>query len=154
MDESTAAFLQGGCALIIGTVGDDGEPRASRGWGLTIVEDDPLTIRLLLTGDDEVTVEHLRGSGRVAITAADVPTLRSVQLKGRALTVEDGTAEDWARAQRFMDAFFGDVNASDGTPRRVVDRVVPTGVAAATVVVDDVYDQTPGPTAGSRLAGR
>ena len=82
-----------GCALVIGTVGPDGSPHASRGWGLTLTPATASPVRLLLDAGDAVTLANLRreGDGRVAITGADVVTLRSFQLKGRVVAI-DGLA--------------------------------------------------------------
>src|SRR5690348_15035388 len=100
------AFLESGCSTIIGTVDRDGAPHAGRAWGLDVEGDD---LRVLIDAHDELTVQHLADLGAVAITAANVPTLRSVQLKGRSLGVEEGGEADEERAARFCDAFFRDV---------------------------------------------
>jgi hypothetical protein len=40
----------------------------------------------------------------------------------------------------------------DGTPEELVWRMAPLDVVACLVAVAEVYDQTPGPVAGTRLA--
>ena len=50
----------------------------------------------------------------IAVTGADVRTLRSVQLKGTAHDLEPATAADLERSAAFCDAFFADVAATDG----------------------------------------
>ena len=83
-DPETQAFLHSGCGLLVATVSPDGEPHATRGWGLDIVElGPPAVVRVMLDADDERTLEHVVAGGAVAITAANVLTLRSLQLKGR-----------------------------------------------------------------------
>ncbi|HEX6418272.1 MAG TPA: hypothetical protein VFZ77_07240 [Acidimicrobiales bacterium] len=149
----TAELLEGGSALIVGVVAPGGEPVATRGWGLTLVPGGTLRARLLLADDDAEALGHLGAGARVAITAADVPTLRSVQIKGRSRGLQPATGDDRVRAAGYVEAFFGDIVANDGTPRAVLDRVVPRGYVACDVVVDEVFDQTPGPGAGAPLAG-
>jgi hypothetical protein len=151
LDAATAAFLEGGCALIVGTVDPEGAPRASRAWGLTVLPGEGTTLRVLVSTDDPATEANVRGGGRIAITAADVPTLRSMQLKGRVTGIEDGSDEDRARAARYMEAFFADINATDGTPVAVIERVTPSDVRAWSVEVEELFDQTPGPGAGAPL---
>jgi hypothetical protein len=153
LDAATAEFLEGGCALIVGAVAPDGEPHASRGWGLTVLSDDPLVCRLLLPADDAPGLAHLAADAPIAITAADVPTLRSLQLKGRSLRVEPADDEDAERADRYVTAFFGDIITVDRLPADRLERLRPPGYAACVVVIDEVYDQTPGPGAGARWAG-
>ncbi|MGZ4693887.1 MAG: pyridoxamine 5'-phosphate oxidase family protein [Acidimicrobiales bacterium] len=145
-------LLQSGCAAIVGTVGPDGYPHAGRAWGLDVVDAGRGTLRMLIDADDELTVDHLSGDGAVAITAANVPTLRSVQVKGRSLGVEPATAADDARAQRFCDEFFTDIVETDGTERILVERLVPLRYLVCHVQVEEIFDQTPGPSAGAPLA--
>ena len=83
------SVLEAGTSLIVGTVGEDGEPRATRAFALVVVDDAP-TVRVLISADDPVVVEHLR-TGRVAITAADVRTLHSVSLPGHWAAVMHST---------------------------------------------------------------
>lgn len=150
-DADTVAFLEAGCALIIGTVEPGGKPRSGRGWGLTLLDGQARRVRLLLDAEDEVTVANAAAGGAIAVTAADVLTLRSVQLKGRSAGLEPATDEDGARAERYCDKLFGDIAVTDGTPPEVSRRLVPVGYVACTIEVDEAYDQTPGPDAGRHL---
>ena len=151
----TAAFLEGGCAIIVGTVAADGEPRSNRGWALDVLRDGAddagIEVRLLLEAGDPVLRENVETTGHIAITAGNVQTLHSTQLKGRILTVEDATDADRERAQRYVDAFASDVVAVDRTPRELIVRMTPPEFFAITVAVSELYDQTPGPGAGARL---
>ena len=153
-DPQTTAFLETGCALIVGTVSPSGEPHAGRAWGLTVVEDGPTPqVRLLLDAEDLVTIDHVADGGAIAVTAASVRTLSSIQLKGHARASEDATPADEARAARYIEAFFGDIMDTDGTSPSLLQRFVPTGYLACTVEVLERFDQTPGPGAGARVGG-
>jgi hypothetical protein len=44
------------------------------------------------------------------------------------------------------------VVATDGTDRRLLERLVPLDFVACDVMIDELYDQTPGPGAGSAVA--
>ena len=153
-DHSTQALLKGGCALIVGTVASDGTPHASRGWGLSLAEAEARQVRLMLDFDDEVAAAHASAGAPVAITAADVPTLRSVQIKGTCVAVEPATDEDYETSARFREAFYTDIEENDGTPRAKLERLTPSRLVAVVVAVQDVYDQTPGPRAGSAMESR
>jgi len=117
-DPETTAFLETGCALLVATVLPDGEPFATRGWGLTVVDADRGEVRLLLDSQDTETIARLREGGRVACTATSVIDLRSVQLKGRGRGVGVATAADRERATAYTDAFFADVEAPTATSER------------------------------------
>lgn len=127
------------------TLDADGEPCASRAWGLTVISaDGPVRVRLLAT-------PGLVTSGRIAITGTDVPTLRSIQMKGSVVAAERGTHADALKLLHYTAAFYSDVEASDHVPRDLLDRMTPSELLALTVQVDELYDQTPGPRAGSCL---
>jgi hypothetical protein len=148
-DEDRTTFLESGCALILGTVLPDGGPHAGRGWGLTVLDDGQ--VRLLLDAEDVAMVDQAAAGGAIAITGASVRTLRSIQLKGSAVSVEAASVEDAARACRYCDAFFGDIVDTDGIDRALVERMMPLGYVACTVAIEHLFDQTPGPGAGARL---
>jgi len=139
-------FLHGGCALIVCTFYAEGEPYASRAWGLTVMcAEDAVRVRLLVTPD--VVAE-----GRIAITATDVPTLHSLQLKGRIAHVEPMTETDLAKFEQYTEDFYGDIERTDHIPRDLLERVRPREFLACTIVVDELYNQTPGPRAGTSVA--
>ncbi len=146
------SFLESGCALIVGTVDNDGAPLATRGWGLTVVpEADTDQLRLLLDADDHLARRNIAAGARIAITACSVPTLRSQQLKGRVVAADECDVRDRVRAERYCEAFYDDILQTDGTPRALTNRFTPARYFACTVAVDDIYDQTPGPEAGTRI---
>ncbi len=132
-------------------MGEDGEPYATRGWGLEVLSADATELRLLLYASDTRGRELLTPGRPIAITAGSVRTLESVQMKGTVVCVEDGTADDRARADRYCDAFFADVEEMDGTRRALLNRLRPDNVFAVVVRVDERYDQTPGPGAGTAI---
>jgi hypothetical protein len=151
-DEETRAFLESGCALIVATVDDDGEPHAGRLWGLDVLADGPGTVvRVLLDVDDLTTIDHAAARARIAVTATSVRTFHSMQLKGVARHLEAATEADDLRAHRYMDAFFLDIQETDGTPAELLERFEPRGFVACEVEVHDCFDQTPGPAAGARI---
>lgn len=147
IDSELAAFAADGRALIVGAVATDGEPHATRGWGLVV--DDDGTPAILLDGDDRRVQECLAPGRPLAVTAADVRTLESVQFKGTALGVEPPLPSDTEVVDHFIERFFGDIVATDGTDPDVLHRVVPSRFVRCRFECDAVYDQTPGPGAGA-----
>jgi hypothetical protein len=150
-DQETVALLESGCSISVATVGLDGAPHASRGFGLTVLSDGA-RVRLLLDADDRTTRANLAGEGAIAVTGVAVPTLRAVQFKGTANDpVATSDAGDLARAALHLESFFADVNRIEGTPIALLERLRPTAFAVCTITVAEVFDQTPGPGAGSPL---
>jgi hypothetical protein len=150
-DPELVTFLESGCALIVASVSDDGLPLAGRGWGVTVRPDAPGEIRLLLDAEDHAMRANLHAGAQIAITACAVPTLRSQQLKGRVVSLDEASNRDRNRADRYCEAFYQDILQTDGTPRGLTNGFTPARYYACNVAVDDVFDQTPGPTAGTRV---
>jgi len=150
IDEALRAFLERGCAMVVGTASADGAPHAQRAWGCSVVG--PGTVRVLLDRSDPVLREHIDAGGRIAVTSADVRDLRSVQLKGRVVAVEEEPRpDDLDRCHRHNDELFADIESADFFPRALTERMVPPGYLVAVVEVEELFDQTPGPGAGAQV---
>ncbi len=160
LDPEMEQFLHSGCALIIGIVSGDGEPFALRGWGLTVLGErapeptSSLRVRVLVDSQDPTATDLLETGCSIAITAANVITLRSVQLKGRVVAVEATTDADRAKQDDYTEQFFGDIVRSEQTPRSLLEGFRPLDIAPCIVRVDELFDQTPGPDAGARIQPR
>src|SRR3954470_3801059 len=94
------------------TVAADGEAHAGRAGGADVIGDGH--VRVLLDAADTGTIDNLTSTGAVALTATDVPTLRSMQMKGRLVGRRPGAPKAPPRPRRYCDAFFADVLSSDG----------------------------------------
>ena len=150
IDPEIVELMESPCSLIVGTVDDDGLPDATRGWGVQVL-DGGTQVRLLLSANAQVTIANLRSTGRIALTATHFLTLHSVQVKGSALTVEEPNDADRERFAKFWADCARTLHEVDGTPEETITRMVPSDVVACIMTVDDLFDQTPGPEAGTRL---
>jgi hypothetical protein len=148
--EQLTAMLEAGSSLIVGVVDPRGEPRATRAWAATVTDADQRRVRIVLSGDDPVAVESLP-DGVVAVTGADVRTLRSHQMKGRVDLVEPPTDRDLAMMAEHSTAFMEAVHAVDGNPISELQRLLPNTLVVFEMVVDELYDQSPGPDAGAAV---
>ena len=153
-DVQTAELLQPGSALIVGSVAADGTPHASRGWGLTVVPGSS-TVRLLVDADDSVLLANLTATGAIAVSVCDVRTYRAVQLKGMADAPRPADdPADVERGAEHVAAFFTAIHATEGTPIELLERLAPAALAVCTITVTDVFEQTPGPSAGAPMTSR
>jgi hypothetical protein len=153
-EPAARALLESGCALLIGTVDCAGLPHATRGWGLDILDASKGRVRIVLPGDDPITMDNLRSTGHLAVTGVDIASLRSIQAKGHVVSVGPANAADRRRALRYLDAFSDDIERVDATPRVLIERLVPSEYYACEAALDEWFDQTPGPSAGCRVDGR
>jgi len=144
-------LLESPCALIVGTVDADLVPDATRGWGAAL-EADGARIRVLLASNAERALANLAGEGRIALTATNMVTYSSVQVKGRAVAIGPVDADDTIRFDRFCAGVVRTIAEIEGASEDLVRRMIPPGIVACTMTVDEVFDQTPGPAAGNRLA--
>lgn len=144
-------MLGTGAGLVVGTVSSEGEPRADRAWAASVVDADACRIRFVMSADAAVVVDNLQ-SRWVSLTGAEVATYQSVQLKGRPVLVEAPTAADIELAHVQSEVFFAAINRSDGNPVESLRRMLPHEMVAVEMVVEESFDQTPGPSAGSALA--
>jgi Pyridoxamine 5'-phosphate oxidase len=146
-------FPEGPKSLIVATASVDGEPAATRAWGLGLLEEhntgSAMSFRLLLDANDLPTIENLVTTRAIAVTACNVRTFESVQIKGVAETVEPATEDDRILVRLHCDQFFTAVEQTDGTPRPLLERLVPAEYVACLVKAGAVFDQTPGPGAGA-----
>ena len=143
-------ILGAGAGLVVGTVSADGTPRADRAWSACVVDSTTRRIRFVMSADDAAVVDNLQ-TGAVSLTGADVRTYRSVQLKGRPVVVEAPTADDLDLARRQSETFFEAINATDGNPVESLRRMLPHEMVAVEMIVQETFDQTPGPSAGVAL---
>lgn len=142
------SLVDSGVGLLFGTSDSDNVPRGTRAWGVRVVGDGLL--RVTFGADDEVVVANA-SRGAVAVTGADARELRSAQLKGRVLSVEEPDEVDLATAAEQTDLFFQAVHETDHDEIDLLRRLLPTRMLAAVVEVSDAFDQTPGPNAGSAV---
>lgn len=143
-------MIEAGCGLTIGTADADGEPRATRGWAVQVVDPDRRRVRVLMGADDPVSVANL-DNGRIALTGANVRTLRSVQFKGRVVATESPTSADLELVGTTSAAFFSAIHEVDGNPLELIKRLLAADFIAVEFDVEEMYDQSPGPAAGTAV---
>jgi hypothetical protein len=150
-DEATIEFFHSGCSLLVGTVDTTGKPHAGRGSGLTVLDPQSGRVRLLVNLDDAPTVANLQPGAHVAITTASVRTLYSVQMKGQVVCVETATETDEAKRDQYTTDFTNDIHEIDGDELEMLHRWTACRIVACVVDVDSLFDQTPGPSAGTPM---
>jgi hypothetical protein len=142
-------FLDTGVAMLGASADAQLKPEAFRVWSATI--DDGGTLRALVTSDAARTLRSAHDGTWICFVFTDITTFRSVQVKGtmRGEPQPAGPA-DAARMRRY-DERFGAALEAVGHPSRLGVRLHPAAVFAVSVTVERLYDQTPGPTAGTPL---
>jgi adenylate cyclase len=153
LETGTASFLEGKATMIVGIVGADGAPVATRAWALEVLDPAAGRVRIALDAADAEPFAHLAGGGMLALTSADVPTLDSRQVKGRVDRFEPVTDHDLERVDIHAHRVFTDISIVDRIPYDLIARIKPRSFVACELTVDEIYDQTPGPGAGAAIDG-
>jgi hypothetical protein len=151
IDPQAAALLQADSSLIVGSVDAAGMPCSNRAWSIR-VHDDGTRLRVVIPEDAEVLCENIRSTGRVAVTATNIVTLESVQVKGEASNLGPETDDDRPHREHHIEVFTTAVQQVDGTRYDLMVRAVPVSFVAFDLAVHEVFDQTPGPKAGKQTA--
>ncbi len=96
----------------------------------------------------------LLDNGRVAITLEEVGTHETYQLKGRYLSHRPAEPEDVDLAARTRERFVNGLRAlyAQAGAAEMLAASLPSPALAVVVAIDEVFLQTPGPRAGTRLA--
>ena len=105
---------------------------------------------LLLDADDERTLEHVAAGGAVAITAANVLTLRSLQLKGRSLGLDAANPATRSGSTATSAPSTPTSRPPTACSWETFELFFPASYVACLVSVAETFDQTPGPGAGAR----
>jgi len=144
------AVFAPGSGLVAGLVDHDGEPLSTRAWSVVFLPGSTDRIRVVLADDGEHLTPHLVGT-RMALTGSDVETYVSRQVKGEVQTVDDATPEDRREMAIQSRTFMQKVHDVDGNPVEILERMVTGRVKVVEMVVDEIFDQTPGPGAGVEI---
>ncbi len=150
MHELTAdlvAFLSAGMSFI--AAGRDAElrPRVSRAVGLRPGADRRTFTVFVADQAGAALLAVLAPDAPLAVTACEVATHRTVQLKGVVTAVRPARVDERAAIETQAGGYTGSL-AGIGLPLPVVRRLVTWPATAVEVRLDAVFEQTPGPGAG------
>jgi hypothetical protein len=95
-------------------------------------------------------IQNVATTKRLAIAATHVFTNAATQIKGTAIETRLAREDETAYVRARLDAF-ADVLESVGVPRRLTRSVAHWPAFAIRIRVEQIFEQTPGPNAGSRL---
>src|SRR5262249_40901021 len=143
-------FIHGGVAVGVATRDDDLRPEFARAWGPE-VSADGRSLRLCVAAEGSRVRANLERNGAVAVGFSPPTIARAVQVEGVVAAMREPGAADLERVERHVRLFVAEAERV-GAPAELSRRMfVGTGLVAVDISIDEVFDQTPGPTAGRRL---
>ena len=145
-----ARLVEGGIAIVVATRDDDMRPQITRAWGASVAEDGTELTLCVTASEGSRALDNLRANGAIALTFCRPTTYRTVQAKGVVTDLRQPGERELARRDEHLVDFLDETDQV-GLERRVARRVAAGEVVAVTVAVRELYEQTPGPGAGTRL---
>lgn len=130
-------------------------PHGHKMCGWTLAPDGHTLTILVPEGGRAHLLESLEDNGQIAVTIEDYPVHEAYQFKGQYLRHRPAVSDDIERARRIREDFLNKVLPIAGEVAvHAIRAFVQTPVLAIDIDVREVYLQTPGPGAGSRLVPR
>jgi hypothetical protein len=96
----------------------------------------------------ERTLADLGANGMIAVVFEQISTHHTIQVKGRVTEIRKAAEDERALVERSLAGFYAQVEAVGGRPS-VVRKRRGWPCRAVTFDVTDVFEQTPGPKAGT-----
>ena len=142
--------LENNVSVMVGSVDAGGEPSTCRALALTSADGFGNVTVYVPVSTSRQTVANISATKRLTVVATHPLDHSSLQLKGRAAVVRPARNDEAAIVRLGFDGFAELLNTI-GIPPRVTNMVTRWPALAIDVAVEEIYDQTPGPSAGTRL---
>lgn len=149
-DGIRAHILENVGTILVGTRDAALTPEITRGWGPTILPDGHTIDLCISLSAGARTLQNLGDHEEVAVTFHQTVTYKTVQLKGRFLESGELTSQDREAVERQKSILAKQANVH-GIPLNIGSRIFNTDLVRIRFIVQEAFEQTPGPRAGSTL---
>jgi hypothetical protein len=139
-----------GLSFIVGTADAGGMPSSCRGFGARVEDDARAMTVWVPVGTGQAVIANLPANPWVAMVICEPLSHETIQVKGSSSSFRLGTPDEEELVRRQMDLFartLGEI----GLPGRIASRINRWPAFAISFAIDRVFDQTPGPKAGSQM---
>lgn len=136
--------------ILVGTRDAALTPEITRGWGPTILPDGHTMDLCVSLSAGAKTLDNFRDNAEVAVTFCHTATYKTVQLKGQFLESGEPTPQDWEAVERQKKILTEQTKAYSISLTDVL-RILPPDLVKLRIVVQQAFEQTPGPGAGAIL---
>ncbi len=151
LDPTVVEFVHGGVLAGVATRDEGLTPSLTRGWGPQVSPDGRSLKLCVPAPDGSRTRANLEGNGAIAVGFAPPTIARAVQLKGVVSGLSKPDAGDRERVERHFGLFTEECVLIGAPPHVPLRMIMRDDLVLVSFEIDEVYDQTPGPTAGRRL---
>ncbi|MDP9151047.1 MAG: pyridoxamine 5'-phosphate oxidase family protein [Myxococcota bacterium] len=143
-------FFESGVSILVATRDARLHPACGRAMGAQVQSAARVVTVFIPEVTSSHTVANLRDNRRIAVTFARPLTHYAIQIKGTCQAIRASGEAERAVQMRYRAAYTEQLHAV-GMPRPATARLVWWPSLALDVLVQDLFVQTPGPTAGRRL---
>lgn len=149
-DEIRVHILGNVGTILVGTRDAALSPEITRGWGPTILPDGHTIDVCVSLSAGAKTLKNLGNSDEIAVTFHQTVTYQTLQLKGRFLESGELTPRDWEAVERQKNILMEQAKVH-GIPISIGFRIFSPDLVRIRFAVQQAFEQTPGPRAGSTL---
>ena len=142
--------LEPGLSILVGTADSAGTPSCCRGIAIQSMDEFETITVFLPVATSHDTIHNVATTKQLAVVATHPRDNFATQFKGTTLDARLAREDESAFVRQRLDAL-ADVLDRIGVPRRLTHRVAHWPAFALAMRVEQVFDQTPGPKAGSRV---
>jgi hypothetical protein len=148
--ERLQGWADGGTSVLIGTVDAENMPTCCRGIAIATKDNFETVTVYLPAATGQETVANVATTRRIAVVLSRPLTHETIQIKGvsRGVRLAPPADEEYVRERLYA---FAEVLDAIGLPMRVTKSVAHWPAFAIDLSVEEVFDQTPGPKAGSAI---
>lgn len=154
ISDELAAFVQKGVSLAVASRDANLQPSMARAYGCHISPDRRRVTLVVSQRQSAALIADISASGQIALAITEPTTHRTYQLKGKDAAVVPLRPFDHASCDAHLKAFVAEVMPLGFTEellRTVMDTRVNDRIAIS-FTPHEVFSQTPGHTAGARIA--
>ena len=151
IDTELAAFLQEGIGIQLATRNAALEPNGVRVVAARVEKDGTHVVAYVPDISARHVLPDLESNGQAALVFARPPDERACQVKGMFAGARSSTDDERAVVEAQWDRWL-DRLVTIGLPREAFEHWVTWPCVAIRVRVNAIFNQTPGPGAGARLA--
>jgi general stress protein 26 len=143
-----ATLIESGAATWASTSDGEGHPEAARVMGARVRENGRALTLYFPDEQSGHTLANLEKTRQVAVFFASQTDYRAVQVKGEVVAMRPSRAADRKIQEAYKEKFI-ELAVAVGVPRALVSRLTLWPSTAVDIKVRELYEQTPGPNAGT-----
>jgi hypothetical protein len=152
IDDQIAAFINEGVSMVVATRDAERVPFATRACGVHVLGGDRLAV-LLPHATSARAIANVKDNGEISLCVSSPVDFRTYQLKGRFVSVAEGTRDDVLMAEQQLRVFAGNISRFGNTYAQARALWLFDSWRVE-MQVSTAFLQTPGPGAGARLERR